>query len=82
MRNNIPGLEYISKTGHYGWTAVRVHKWGAKELEFNATFLEECDEVSFLNVGVCLRAKVCSSQTTFLTPISGRTHSKPGNKTP
>ena len=54
MRNNIPGLEYISKTGHYGWTPVRVQKLGAKELEFNATFLEECDEVSFLNVGGCL----------------------------
>jgi len=40
-----------------------VHRQGAKELKFDATFLEEYDEVSFLNVGGCLRAKVCSSQT-------------------
>jgi len=57
MGNNIPGFEYISKTGHHSWTHVRVHRRGAKELEFDATFLEEYDEVSFLNVGGCLRAK-------------------------
>ena len=61
---------------------IRVHRPDAKELEFDVTFLEERDEVSFLNVGGCLRARVCSSQTTSPTPISVRTRSKPGNKPP
>ena len=82
MRNDIPGFDYISNTGHHGWTPVRVQRLGAKGLEFDATFLQECDEVSFLNVGGCLRAKVRSSQTTFLTPISARTRSKTDNKPP
>ena len=82
MRNNIPGFDYISNTGHHGWTPVRVQRLGAKGSEFDATFLQECDEVSFLNVGGCLRAKVCSSQTTFLTPLSARTRSKTDNKPP
>ena len=73
MSNNIPGFEYISKTGHHGWTPVDAHRWSVKELELDATCFEECDEVSFLKVGGCLRAKVCSSQTTFLIPISART---------
>ena len=82
MRNNIPGFDYISNTGHHGWTPVRVQRLGTKGSEFDATFLQECDEVSFLNVGGCLRAKVRSSQTTFLTPISARTRSKTDNKPP
>ena len=60
MRNNIPGFEYISNTGHHGWTPAKVHRWSAKELELDVTCLEECDEVSFLKVGGCLRAKVCT----------------------
>ena len=34
MKDNIPGFEYIIKTGHHGWTPVRVQKIGAKETEF------------------------------------------------
>ena len=53
---------------------------GAKDSEFDAAFLEECEEVSFVNVGGSLRAKVHTPQATFLTPISARAHSKTGNK--
>ena len=66
LKVNIPGFDYISNTSHHGWTPVRVQRLGAKGSEFDATFLEECDEVSFLKVGGCLGAKVHSSQVTFL----------------
>ena len=42
---------YISKTGHRDCTPVRVQRVGARETEFDAAFLEECEEVSFVNVG-------------------------------
>ena len=51
-------------------------------MEFDAAFLEDCEEVSFVNVGGSLRAKVHTHQATFLTPISARTRSKTGNKPP
>ena len=82
LKDNIPGFEYISKTGHHGWTPVRVQRVGARETEFDTAFLEECEEVSFVNVGGSLRAKVHTHQATFLTPISARTRSKTGNKPP
>ena len=46
LKDNIPGIEYISKTGHHGWTPARVQRVGAKETEFDVVFLEECEEVS------------------------------------
>jgi len=67
---------------HHGWTPVRVQRVGAKETEFDATFLEECEEVSLVNVGGSLRAKVQTRQATFITPVSARTRSKTGNKPP
>ena len=82
LKDSIPGFEYISKTGHHGWTPVRVQRVGARETEFDAAFLEDCEEVSFVNVGGSLRAKVHTHQATFLTPISARTRSKTGNKPP
>ena len=57
----------------HGWTLVRVQRVGAKDSEFNAAFLEKCEEVSFINVGGSLRAKVLICQAIFLTPISART---------
>ena len=36
LKNNILGFEYISKTGHHGWTPVRVQRVGAKDSEFDA----------------------------------------------
>ena len=82
LEDKIPGFEYISKMGHHGWTPVRVQRVGAKDSEFDAAFLEGCEEVSFVNVGGSLRAKVHTRQATFLTPISARTHSKTGNRPP
>ena len=73
LNNNILGFEYISKTGRHSWTPLRVQRVGAKDSEFDAAFLEECEEVSFINVGGSLRAKVLICQATFLTPISART---------
>ena len=55
---------------------------GAKDSEFDAAFLEECEEVSFVNVGGSLRAEVQTRQATFFTPVSARTRSKTGNKPP
>ena len=46
LKDNIPGIEYINKTGHHGWSPARVQRVGAKETEFDAVFLEECEEVS------------------------------------
>ena len=51
---------------HHGWTPVRVQRVGAKESEFD----EECDEVSFINVGGSLRGKVQTRQAMFLTPVA------------
>ena len=65
---------------HHGWTPLRVQRVGAKETKFDAAFLEECEEVSFINGS--LRAKVHTRQTTFFTPVSARTRSKTGNKAP
>ena len=67
---------------HYGWTPVRVQRVGAKDSVFDAAFLEECDEVSFVNVHGSLRTKVHTRQATFITPVSARTRSKTGNKPP
>ena len=55
---------------HHGWTPVRVQRVGAKDSEFDAAFLEECDEVSFINVGGTLRGKVQTRQAMFLTPVA------------
>ena len=55
---------------------------GAKDSVFDAAFLEECDEVSFVNVGGSLRAKVQTRQAMFFTPVSARTRSKISNKPP
>ena len=43
---------------HHGWTPVRVPRVGAKETEFDAAFLEECEKVFFINVHGSLRAEV------------------------
>ena len=82
LKDHILEFEYISKTGHHGWTPARVQRVGAKDSEFDAAFLEECEEVSFINVGGSLRAKVHIRQATFLTPISARTRSKTANRPP
>ena len=56
LKDNIPGFEYISKTSHHGWNPVKVQKVGARETEFDAAFVEDCEEASFINVGGSLRA--------------------------
>ena len=62
MKDNIPGFEYISKTGR---TPVRIQRVGAKDSEFDA---EECEEVSFVNVG----AKVHTRQATSVQELIQR----------
>ena len=62
LKDNIPGFEYISETDHHGWAPVRVQRVGTRETEFDAAFLEVCEEVSFLNVGGSLKAKVSDLQ--------------------
>ena len=41
--------------------SCRSTKTYAREMELNAAFLKECEEVSFVNVGGSLRAKYVAS---------------------
>ena len=56
---NVPGFEYISKTGHHAWLdSCKSTKSRCKGNGVDAAFLEECEEVSFVDVGGSLRAKI------------------------
>ena len=39
LKDNIPGFGYISKTGHHGWTPVRVQREGARKQTSMLLFL-------------------------------------------